>query len=71
LLEKYARITGGPCELSGAQKRLIIGYREHSTGFEGMIETADIRKLPSGILSEEISLDEIIIFMNQGVKIHE
>lgn len=71
LLEKYARVTGGLRELSGEQKKLIIGYREHGTGFEGMIETANIRKLPSGVLSEEISLDEIIIFMNKGVKIHE
>jgi ABC-2 type transport system ATP-binding protein len=71
LIEKYVRVTGGLRELSAEQKKLIIGYREHGTGFEGMIETVNIRRLPSGVLSEEISLDEIIIFMNEGVTIHE
>lgn len=71
LLEKYARVAGGLNELNGEQKELIIGYREHGTGFEGMIETENICQLPSSVLSEEISLDEIVIFMNKGEKIHE
>ena len=71
LIEKYARVTGGPGDLSLEQKSLVIGYREHGTGFEGMVETADIGKLPGNVLTEEISLDEIIIFMNKGAKIHE
>ena len=71
LLEKYARVTGGPGDLNAEQKQLVIGYREHGTGFEGMVEAADTGKLPKGVLTEEISLDEIIIFMNKGVKIHE
>lgn len=71
LLEKYARVTGGLNDLNIEQKELIIGYRGHGTGFEGMIETGNIRKLPGNVLSEEISLDEIIIFMNKGAKIHE
>jgi ABC-2 type transport system ATP-binding protein len=71
LLEKYARVTGGLRDINDEQKKLIIGYREHSTGFEGMVETANIRNLPNSVLTEEISLDEIIIFMNKGAKINE
>jgi ABC-2 type transport system ATP-binding protein len=71
LIEKYVRLTGGLDDINGEQKKLIIGYREHGTGFEGMIGTADTRKLPSNVLTEEISLDEIIIFMNKGAKTHE
>ncbi|MCL2060255.1 MAG: ABC transporter ATP-binding protein [Oscillospiraceae bacterium] len=71
LLEKYARATGGLSDINGEQKRLIIGYREHSTGFEGMVDIADIDKLPAGVLIEEINLEEIIIFMNKGAKLHE
>ena len=71
LLEKYARVTGGLSEISEEQKKLIIGYREHGTGFEGLIETANIAKMPRGVLSEQATLDEIIIFMNKGVKIDE
>jgi len=71
LLEKYARVTGGPGDLDAAQKKLVIGYREHGTGFEGMIETANVGQLPRSIIIEEISLDEIIIHMNRGTKLHD
>jgi ABC-2 type transport system ATP-binding protein len=71
LIDKYARVTGGLGDLSGEQKSLVIGYREHGTGFEGMVETADSGRLPGNVLTEEISLDEIIIFMNKGAKINE
>ncbi|MCL2056116.1 MAG: ABC transporter ATP-binding protein [Oscillospiraceae bacterium] len=71
LLEKYARVTGGLSDINTEQKKLVIGYREHGTGSEGMVETANIGKLPKDILTEEISLDEIIIFMNKGAKINE
>ena len=71
LLEKYARATGGLSDIDSEQKKYIIGYREHGTGFEGMVEISDIKKLPGSVLTEEISIDEIIIFMNKGAKIHE
>jgi ABC-2 type transport system ATP-binding protein len=68
LLEKYARIAGGLSDLNTEQKEYVIGYREHGTGFEGMIETANTAKLPEAVLTEEITLDEIIIFMNKGAQ---
>ena len=68
LLEKYARVTGGLPDISNEHKKMIIGYREHGTGFEGMIEITDIKNLPGAVLNEEISLDEIIIFMNRGAR---
>ena len=71
LLEKYARVTGGLLDLDSEQKKLIIGYRENRTGFEGMIQVSDIKKLPSSTLTEGISLEEIIIFMNKGVILNE
>ncbi|MCL2082365.1 MAG: ABC transporter ATP-binding protein [Oscillospiraceae bacterium] len=71
LLEKYARVTGGLSEISTQQKKYIIGIREHRMGFEGMVETANLSKLPQTVLTEGISLDEIIIFMNKGAKINE
>jgi hypothetical protein len=36
-----------------------------------LIETANIAELPRGVLSEQATLDEIIIFMNKGAKIDE
>jgi len=71
LLQKYARVAGGIDDLNEDQKRHVIGYRQHSAGFEGMTETSNAGKFPSNVLTEEISLDEIIIFMNKGAKINE
>jgi ABC-2 type transport system ATP-binding protein len=68
LLEKYTRVAGGPGELTAEQKRLVVGRREHETGFEGMAETVSIGKLPGNVLTEKISLDEIVIFMNREAK---
>ncbi len=70
ILEQYLRVTGGLNELSAEQKRLVIGYREHGTGFEGMIETSNAAALPGSLLAERVTLDEIIIFMNEGAKNH-
>jgi ABC-2 type transport system ATP-binding protein len=66
LLEKYARVTGGPGDLDAEQKRLLIGCREHGTGFEGMIETAHIRYMPGALLTEPVTLDEIIFYEPGG-----
>jgi ABC-2 type transport system ATP-binding protein len=71
LIEKYARVTGGLGELSTEEGRLLIGRREHGSGFEGLVETKNLRKLPRGVLTEQTSLDEIVIFMNREAKSHE
>lgn len=70
LLEKYVLVKGGLHEISAEQKKLIVGLREHGTGFEGMAETANIGRLPKSLLIESITLDEIIIYMNKGAKLH-
>jgi hypothetical protein len=36
-----------------------------------MVETANAGRLSGNVLTEAISLDEIIDFMNKGEKIHE
>lgn len=71
LLEKYVLVKGGLHEISAEQKKLIIGLREYGTGFEGMAEAINIGKLPKSLLMESITLDEIIIYMNKGAKLHE
>ncbi|MDR0465052.1 MAG: ABC transporter ATP-binding protein [Treponema sp.] len=71
LLEKYARVTGGHDDLSDEQKKLVIGYRKHDTGFEGMIDTANTGAFPGNVIIEQTTLDEIIIFMNKGAAINE
>lgn len=71
LLESYFLVKGGTSDLNSEQKKRIIGYREHSAGFEGIIKTENIRMLPANITFEKISLDEIIIYMNKEGTSHE
>jgi len=70
-LESYVLVKGGLEEISAQQKKLIIGLREHVTGFEGMSETGNLGRLPKSLLVEPITLDEIIIYMNKGDKLYE
>jgi len=71
LLESYLLVKGGLSDLTTEQKKCIVGYREHSVGFEGMIKTDNIKQLPFDTAFEKISLDEIIIYMNKEAKGHE
>jgi ABC-type multidrug transport system, ATPase component len=70
-LEKYLIIKGGLDEITAEQKEAIIGFREHQTGFEGMIEATHANKLPKTLLFERPTLEEIIVFMNKGGKHNE
>ncbi len=71
LLETYSLVKGSLPEISKDQKKLLIGTREYSTGFEAMVRTSDIPKLPDRLLTEPITLDEIIVFMNKEGKSNE
>jgi ABC-2 type transport system ATP-binding protein len=71
LTEKYLHVMGGLSDIKGNDKDFIIGFREHKTGFEGMIEAANAPKLSREIVREPISIDDIIVFMNKGEKLHE
>jgi ABC-type multidrug transport system, ATPase component len=68
LLESYRLVKGGNSEITVEQKKSIIGYREHDFGFEGMVKTEDIKNLPADIAVDRINLEEIIVYMNKGVK---
>ncbi|MCL2204480.1 MAG: ABC transporter ATP-binding protein [Defluviitaleaceae bacterium] len=65
LMEKYARVAGGTEEVPPA---LILGYRKHRSGFEGLVEKAHANRLPATVLTEAASLEEIIVFLNREAK---
>lgn len=71
LLEKFALVKGGIHEITAEHNNFIIGMRKYGTGFEGMAETVNISKLPKSLLVEPVTLEEIIVFMNKGAKLHE
>lgn len=64
LLEKYLVIKGGLGILAAEQKSQIIGYHEHSVGFDGLIDSSALHTLPKSIITERSSLDEIVVRFN-------
>jgi ABC-2 type transport system ATP-binding protein len=66
LMEKYRVVKGGLGLLSAAQKQSIIGYREHGVGFDGMIDRAKFSTLPNSVVTEQCSLDEIVVRFSKG-----
>ncbi|MDR2888979.1 MAG: ABC transporter ATP-binding protein [Lachnospiraceae bacterium] len=65
LTERFCLIRGGEGELPPAKRAGIIGLREYAGGFEGMIAVADIGGFPSGVVTEMVSLSDIMIHMNK------
>ena len=66
-MAKYVRVAGGLTDLSSDQRHHIIGYRQHANGFDGMAETTQAAAFGPGVLTEDITLDDIIIYMNKGI----
>ena len=65
LIEKYSLIRGGSGDLPQSKRKSIIGLREHIGGFEGMIEVAEIGGFPPSVITETVSLDDIMVYMNR------
>lgn len=65
LLEKYCIIKGGKEDLPQEKRRHVIGLREHVGGFEGMMELSNVGGMPTNIITEPATLDDIMIYINR------
>lgn len=68
LIEKYCLIRGGIGDLPQSKRKQIFGLREHPNGFDGMIEMKDIAGFPTSVVTETVSLDDIMVRMSKGVQ---
>lgn len=68
LIEKYCLIRGGTGDLPQSKREKVFGLREHPSGFDGMIETKDIAGFPASVITETVSLDDIMVRMSKGVQ---
>lgn len=69
LLEGYSIAKGGPNDLSGPLQKKIIGLSKTSTGFSGLIRSSDKGLLSSEMITEQPSIDEILVFISRvGVR---
>lgn len=64
-VDLFRMVKGGKEELFPELKKVLVGTRSFSTGFEGLIKTADLARFPS-LEHEPASMDDIIIFMDKG-----
>ena len=48
-----------------SDKKNIIGLREHSTGFEGLIDVENLRGFSNHVITEKATLDDIVVYMNK------
>lgn len=65
LIDKYCLISGGNGDLPLSKRKSIIGLREHIGGFDGMIEVAETGGFPPGVITETVSLEDIMIHMSR------
>ena len=65
LLEGYLLVKGGSRELTPSLQKRLIGLRQHSAGFTGLLPREELGLLPPGVAAEPSTLDEIMIYMSQ------
>lgn len=65
LVEKYCLIRGGTGDLPREKRKNIIGLREHIAGFEGMTLVADVGGFPPSVITESVTLDDIMVHVNK------
>ncbi|MDP4147152.1 MAG: ABC transporter ATP-binding protein [Bacillota bacterium] len=71
LLESYCIVRGGPHDLTDLLKKKIIGLTTNIAGFAGLLPTSEMKHLPSEIVTETPSIDEILVSISKGVGNHE
>ncbi|MCF2569396.1 ABC transporter ATP-binding protein [Mediterraneibacter glycyrrhizinilyticus] len=69
LIEKYCLVKGGTEDLPQSKRKQAFGLREYPGGFDGMIEIKDIAGFPASVITETVSLDDIMVRMSKGVEI--
>ncbi|GHU88044.1 ABC transporter ATP-binding protein [Clostridia bacterium] len=69
LTERYCVVRGGVGELPRDKRAKAHGYREHSSGYECLMDVADIGGLPPGAVTDKAAIDDIVVFMERGALI--
>jgi len=66
LLEHFCIVKGSKTDLTDDMKKKIIGLSITSAGFTGMLPSSEFKGLPSGIVTEQPTIDEILIHISKG-----
>ncbi len=71
LLEHFAIVKGGKTDLNDEIRRKLIGLSVTSTGFTGMLPATELKGLPGSIVTEQPTIDEILIYISKGATAYE
>lgn len=71
LVEHFSIVKGSKNDLTDDMKKKIIGLSITSAGFTGMMQVSEMKGLPSSIVAESPSIDEILVHISKGVTTHE
>jgi ABC-2 type transport system ATP-binding protein len=66
LIEHFCIVKGSKIDLTDDMKKKIIGLSITSAGFTGMLPSSELKGLPSGIVTESPTIDEILIHISKG-----
>jgi ABC-2 type transport system ATP-binding protein len=66
LLESYCIIKGG--KLPAEKQKYAIGLRTGNTGFECLMSVNNIGNLPSDVIIEKSTINDIVVFMERESK---
>ncbi len=64
LTERYCVIRGNLSDLPQGKRKDVIGLKEHAGRFEGLVAITQTGGLPSTVVTEEASLDDIMVHMD-------
>ncbi len=65
LTDRYCLVRGGTGDLPQTKRKQILGLREYPGGFDGMIETKFIAGFNANVITETVTLDDIMVRMSR------
>lgn len=65
LMEQFCLVRGGAEDLPPAKRASLMGLREHTGGFEAMARMEDIGGFPPGVITEAVTLEDIMVYMSR------
>lgn len=66
LLSRYCVVRGG--KLPKDKRKLAIGLREHNNGYDCLMAIEDIGGLSSDTVTEEATIDDVVVYMERRSK---
>lgn len=66
LVEHFCIVKGSKADLTDELKKEMIGFSITSAGFTGMVPSSELSTLPSVVVTESPTIDEILIYISKG-----